>query len=104
MRAAPRDISVARLLPRLQPSRMSTVELRALEDEQRRILREQFALADDPLGPPRAGVRAPGDAAKLRGIPVVGVKGGLGGTVRTQCSLCGAWHRSPTECEQQLIA
>lgn len=32
--------------------------------------------------PPHPNRHLPGDAAKLRGIPVVGVRGGLGGHIR----------------------
>ncbi len=40
---------------------------------------EQGATSADPSAPVRGAL--PGDRAKLRGIPITGVHGGLGGTI-----------------------
>ncbi len=55
---------------------------RALEAEQARLLarlalEHRWDITDEPEAP----AHAPGDARALRGIPVVGVRGGAGGAV-----------------------
>ena len=57
------------------------VRRRWLEQQQREQLRR--ALEDQDIDPEEIeGCRAQGDPSTLRGIPVVGVRGGFGGAVK----------------------
>lgn len=65
---------MGRLLPRFDRREQDAEDARKLA----RILLETGASLP---APPTSTARAPGDPHKLRGLPAVGVRGGLGGAI-----------------------
>lgn len=64
---------VSRLLPRFDRERQDA------EDAQK--LKKILIETGEPLPSPSTSSRAPGDPHALRGLPAVGVRGGLGGAI-----------------------